>query len=161
MEFADTYLGKLRQVVGPRLLMVVGGRAVLESPDGEILLHKRSDFDIWAFPGGGAEEGESAEDCVVREVFEETGLKMKNYAAIGFASNPKYETVTYPNGDVTQNYCLILYTQEWDGELNDLDAETIELGFFDPLNLPEMPENERRTVEKYLEWKRSGKFQLY
>ena len=161
MEFADTYLGKLRQVVGPRLLMVVGGRAVLEGPDGKILLHKRSDFDIWAFPGGGAEEGESAEDCVVREVFEETGLTMKNYEAIGFASNPKYETVTYPNGDVTQNYCLILYTQEWDGELNDLDAETIELGFFDPLNLPEMPENERRTVEKYLEWKRSGKFQLY
>jgi ADP-ribose pyrophosphatase YjhB (NUDIX family) len=161
MEFAETYLGKLRHLVGPRLLIVVGGRAVIEQSDGKILLQKRSDFDIWAFPGGGAEEGESAEDCVVREVFEETGLKMKNYEAIGFASNAKYETIVYPNGDITQNYCLILYAQEWDGELNDSDPETKELGFFDPHALPEMPENERRTVEKYMEWKRNGKFQLY
>jgi ADP-ribose pyrophosphatase YjhB (NUDIX family) len=134
--------------------------AVLENSDWKVLLHKRSDFDVWAFPGGGAEEGESAEDCVVREVFEETGLKMKNYQAIGFASNPKYETVVYPNGDVTQNYCLILYAREWDGELTGGDAETKELGFFDPLELPEMPDNERRTVERYMEWKRSGQFQL-
>ena len=161
MKFSETYLGKLRQTVGSRLLMVVGGRAVLENSDGQILLHKRSDFNVWAFPGGGAEEGESAEDCIVREVFEETGLKIKNYEAIGFASNPKYETVVYPNGDITQNYCLILYAAEWDGELSDSDIETDELRFFDLPDIPEIPENEQRTVDKYLEWKRTGKFQLY
>lgn len=161
MKFSETYLGKLRQTVGSRLLMVAGGRAVLENSNGQLLLHKRSDFNVWAFPGGGAEEGESAEDCIVREVFEETGLRIKNYEAIGFASNPKYETVVYPNGDRTQNYCLILYATEWDGELSDSDTETSELRFFDLSELPQMPENERRTVEKYLEWKRTGKFQLY
>ena len=112
MKFSETYLGKLRQVVGSRLLMVAGGRAVLENSDGKLLLHKRSDFNVWAFPGGGAEEGESAEDCIVREVLEETGLEIKNFEAIGFASNPQYETVVYPNGDVTQNYCLILYATD-------------------------------------------------
>ena len=141
--------------------MVVGGRAVLEDSNGAILLHKRSDFNVWAFPGGGAEEGESAEECIIREVFEETGLKIDNYEAIGFASNPKYETVVYPNGDVTQNYCLILHATEWSGTLSDLDIETKELQFFDVSELPQMPENEKRTVEKYLEWKRTGKFQLY
>ena len=141
--------------------MVAGGRAVLENSDGKILLHKRSDFNIWAFPGGGAEEGESAEDCIVREVFEETGLKIKSFEAIGFASNPKYETVTYPNGDITQNYCLILYATEWNNMPKNFDAETTELQFFDLSDLPEMPENERRTVEKYFEWKKTGKFQLY
>ncbi len=40
------------------------------------------------------------------------------------------------------------YTQEWDGELSDLDVETKEVGLFDPLNLPAMPKNEGRTVEK-------------
>jgi hypothetical protein len=45
--------------------------------------------------------------------------------------------------------------------LSDLDVETKELRLFDALNLPAMPKNERRTVEKYLAWKRSGKFQLY
>ncbi len=134
---------------------------MLENSSGQLLLHKRSDFNVWAFPGGGAEEGESAEDCIVREVFEETGLKIKNCEAIGFASNQKYETVIYPNGDITQNYCLILYATEWDGELSDADIETDELRFFDMSEIPEMPENEKRTVEKYLEWKRTGKFQLY
>jgi len=161
MEFSKTYLGKLRQIVGSRMLMVAGGRAVIENSNGEILLHKRSDFNVWAFPGGGAEEGESAEDCIVREVFEETGLRIKSFEAIGFASNPKFETVIYPNGDVTQNYCLILHSTDWVGELNSSDRETEELRFFNLSELPQMPENEKRTVEKYLEWKKSGKFQLY
>lgn len=161
MKFSETYLGRLRQTVGSQLLMVAGGRAVLENAHGQLLLHKRTDFNVWAFPGGGAEEGESAEDCIVREVFEETGLKIKNYEAIGFASHPKYETVVYPNGDATQNFCLILYATQWDGALSDADSETSELRFFDLSELPQLPENERRTVEKYLEWKQTGKFQLY
>ena len=161
MNFADTYLGKLRKIVGKQLLMVAGGRAVLENEKGELLLHKRSDFNVWAFPGGGAEEGESAEDCVIREVFEETGLKIENYEAIGFASDPRFEIIVYPNGDITQNFCLILYSDKWSGDLSRKSEETTELRFFDLSELPEMPENERRTAEKYIEWKKTNKFQLY
>lgn len=161
MNFADTYLGKLRQIVGSRLLMVAGGRAVLERSDGKILLHKRSDFDVWAFPGGGAEEGESAENCIIREVFEETGLKIIDYEAIGFASDPKFETVVYPNGDITQNFCLILCANKWSGSLSCENEETNDLRFFDLSELPEMPANEKRTAEKYIEWKRTNRFHLY
>lgn len=161
MDFADTYLGKLRQIVGKQLLMVGGGRAVLENSDEKILLHKRSDFNVWAFPGGGAEEGESAEECIIREVFEETGLKIIEYEAIGFASDPKFETIVYPNGDITQNFCLILYSNNWTGEMSFADQETKDLKFFDLSELPLMPENEKRTAEKYVEWKKTNKFQLY
>jgi ADP-ribose pyrophosphatase YjhB (NUDIX family) len=161
MDFAETYLGKLRQVVGSRLLMVGGGRAVLENSDGKILLHKRSDFDVWAFPIGGAEEGESAEQCIIREVLEETELKIIDYEAIGFASDPRFETVAYPNGDITQNFCLILYSGTWTGELSCENEETNDLRFFELSELPLMPENEKRTAEKYVEWKKTNKFQLY
>lgn len=42
--------------------------------DGVVLLVHRPRYDDWTFPKGKAEEGESDEDCALREVREETGL---------------------------------------------------------------------------------------
>ncbi len=41
---------------------------------GDVLLVHRPRYDDWTFPKGKAEEGESDEDCALREVHEETGL---------------------------------------------------------------------------------------
>ena len=52
-------------------------RAVVLDPDDRILL-VRFTFpagDVWATPGGGIDEGESAEDAIRRELTEETGLE--------------------------------------------------------------------------------------
>lgn len=43
----------------------------------KILLVKRRDLPVWVFPGGGLDEGETPEEGVLREVEEETGLKVK------------------------------------------------------------------------------------
>jgi 8-oxo-dGTP diphosphatase len=43
--------------------------------DGEVLLVHRPKYDDWTFPKGKAEAGESDEDCALREVHEETGLR--------------------------------------------------------------------------------------
>ena len=43
--------------------------------DGVVLLVHRPRYDDWTFPKGKAEEGESDEDCALREVREETGLR--------------------------------------------------------------------------------------
>jgi 8-oxo-dGTP pyrophosphatase MutT (NUDIX family) len=51
-------------------------RAVVLDPDDRILL-VRFEFPtraLWATPGGGIEQGESAEDAIRRELEEETGL---------------------------------------------------------------------------------------
>ncbi|MHB8816950.1 MAG: NUDIX domain-containing protein [Steroidobacteraceae bacterium] len=45
------------------------------NPAGEALLLRRTDGEGWAFPGGGIEDGETAEQAARREVEEETGLK--------------------------------------------------------------------------------------
>jgi 8-oxo-dGTP pyrophosphatase MutT (NUDIX family) len=42
--------------------------------DGDVLLVHRPRYDDWTFPKGKAEDGESDEDCALREVHEETGL---------------------------------------------------------------------------------------
>ena len=43
--------------------------------DGDVLLVHRPRYDDWTFPKGKADEGESDEDCAVREVHEESGLR--------------------------------------------------------------------------------------
>jgi 8-oxo-dGTP diphosphatase len=42
---------------------------------GRLLLVHRPKYDDWTFPKGKAEPGESDQDCAVREVEEETGLR--------------------------------------------------------------------------------------
>jgi mutator protein MutT len=53
------------------------GVGVVVARDGEVLLGRRSSahgYGTWSFPGGKANERESAIECAVRELREETGL---------------------------------------------------------------------------------------
>ncbi len=43
----------------------------------QVLLVKRRDVPVWVLPGGGIEQGENSSEAVIREVFEETGLKVE------------------------------------------------------------------------------------
>lgn len=43
--------------------------------DGRVLVVHRPRYDDWTFPKGKADPGESDEDCALREVHEETGLR--------------------------------------------------------------------------------------
>ena len=70
------------------------GVGVIVRKDGDILLGKRKNAHGaggWQFPGGHLEYGESIEACAIREVFEETGLSIKNLR-IGPYTNDIFET---------------------------------------------------------------------
>jgi 8-oxo-dGTP diphosphatase len=43
--------------------------------DGHVLLVHRPQYDDWTFPKGKAKDGETDEECALREVEEETGLR--------------------------------------------------------------------------------------
>jgi 8-oxo-dGTP pyrophosphatase MutT (NUDIX family) len=160
MTLPDSYILRLRKIVGSQLLLNPGGRAIVQDHAQRILLHKRSDFGFWDLPGGGAEEGESAEQCVIREVHEETGLVVEKFEAIGFASCPERERVVYPNGDIIQGFALILHITQWSGSLQT-SSESTSLEFFAIDRLPEMRQNIHLTIDKFLEYQRSRKFQLF
>jgi 8-oxo-dGTP diphosphatase len=62
------------------LVRAAGGLVVR---DGCILLVHRPKYDDWTFPKGKAEDGESDEECALREVHEETGLSCELVSAAG------------------------------------------------------------------------------
>jgi ADP-ribose pyrophosphatase YjhB (NUDIX family) len=160
MSFADSYLGRLRELIGDRLVLMPGARIVIERADGRILLQKRRDFGLWGLPGGNAEEGEGLEAVVIREVAEETGLIVRNVEPFGFGCDPQYETFLFPNGDRAQFFALIFYTRSFEGEAAVADDESSAVGWFAVDGLPEMLPNMVRSIEAYLRFKTTGKFQM-
>ena len=58
--------------------LTVGVRCVILNDHREVLLVKHTYISGWHLPGGGLDSGESAEDCVLREVQEETGVALED-----------------------------------------------------------------------------------
>ena len=90
----------------------------LEREDAYLMLHrikKQDDYnhDNWVGVGGKFERFESPEDCLVREVREETGLTLTRYRARGL--------LTFVWGNMTE--FIHLYTADrWEGEMIRGDA---------------------------------------
>ena len=61
------------------VVRAAGGIPVRRSADGwrEVALVHRPAHEDWTFPKGKLEPGESFEDCALREVLEETGLRCR------------------------------------------------------------------------------------
>ena len=68
--------------------IVPAASAVVVDLAGRILLHRRTDNQLWSIPGGGMEIGETIAGTVVREVAEETGLKAEPERLVGIYTNP-------------------------------------------------------------------------
>ena len=73
--------------------------------------------DKWIGIGGKFEPGESPEDCVCREVREETGLRLTDYRYCGI--------VTFVNGDWTE-YMHLFHATGFTGALRECDEGVLE-----------------------------------
>jgi len=60
---------------------VVAGTAAVVDEAGTILLMRRSDNGLWNMPGGGMEVGETPVAGVMREAYEETGVRCEDKAS--------------------------------------------------------------------------------
>jgi 8-oxo-dGTP diphosphatase len=85
----------------PRPALTADVVVITKESEPKVLLIKRGFEpykDCWAFPGGFMDMDETAEQCAIRELEEETGLKIQDIVQIGAYSkvdrDPRGRTVT-------------------------------------------------------------------
>ena len=154
------YIRSLRKIIGHRKIIHPAARIIIENDQGEILLIRRKDNDQWGLIAGAMEEGENIRDCIIREVKEETGLQIDSLTGIGLSTQPEKETVRYPNGDITQYFTVVFYSNQWSGELVQQTVETKEARFFALSQIPSLPPNESPSLEWLKMYKETGIFMI-
>lgn len=99
-----------------------GSAAVCINEDKEVLMVKSINSEAWAIPSGGIEEGETPEECCIREVKEETGydIVIEDNLFIKETETKGYKVKTY--------YFKVKKAGESEG-INDPDNIIVEAGW--------------------------------
>ena len=131
----------MRIVTGDRIgrgaPLVAGCAAIIwDEPRQKILLTRRSDNGRWCLPGGRMDSGESAAEACVREVLEETGLRVRVTRLVGIYTSPDF-VIEYADGNRFQIVAMSFEAQVVGGELR-LSNETTEFGYFTPGQIESM-----------------------
>lgn len=107
----------------------------------KVLLIKRASEPFkgqWAIPGGRIEDDETAEDCLRREMMEETGLEVKPIRFTGLYSDPKRD----PRKVIAACYLV----KRIGGKLQAGD-DAGEAAWFALDDLPELAADHRKILE--------------
>jgi len=141
------YVEELRAILGNRPLILVACAAMVFDAEERLLLIERADDRTWGLAGGLMEPGETTEQTVRREVFEEVGIELGPLDLLGVLSGPELFSI-YPNGD--QVYAVaVIYHARYNGRELRLDPrEALQARFF-PLDA--LPEKLRHTTPYSLE----------
>ena len=109
---------------------------VIFDDQGRLLLQKRADNGFWALPGGTIDIGETVEQGAIREVLEETGLRVALKRLVGIYSDPKAHCVMiYPGDVIVQGLTIAFECQVRSGELK-ISEESTDIGYFPVDALP-------------------------
>ena len=119
--------------------------------EGRLLLQHRVDNGLWALPGGTHEYGESIGQTVVREIAEETGLRVEVDSLVGLYTDPRH-LVAYSDGEVRQQFTLSFRTRLLGGTLEP-DDESHELRWVtrDELDDLDMHPSMRLRIDHFFE----------
>ena len=94
----------------------------------KVLLERRTDSERWAFIGGGLKMEESLEECVQREIREETGLVVEDLKLLDVFSYP-YRIAAYPDGNIVRIITAVYEVFVKDFKELKCSEESIELRF--------------------------------
>lgn len=95
----------------------------IEEDERYLMLHrvkKKNDInkDKWVGVGGKFEEDETPDECVLREVYEETGLILKDFRLRG--------VITFLSNEYEGEYMYLYTATDYDGEIHECDEGNLE-----------------------------------
>jgi 8-oxo-dGTP pyrophosphatase MutT (NUDIX family) len=158
LTWAESYLGRVRASVGDTdTILFVGARGVVFDEHDRLLLIKRSDNLRWAIPAGAMELGESMEECAIREVWEETGLRATSLTPFAFYSAYQY---TNDYGHTYQQILMSFKIHTWTGELQRQTEESVDAAFFPLDALPGQSFVVQETLADLAQFEATGRLVL-
>jgi len=123
--------------IGKQARLAIGCSAIIwDATKQRILLTRRADNGQWCLPSGRMEPGESIAETCAREVWEETGLRVRVTRLLGVYTSPDL-IVEYPDGNKFQIVGFSFEAQVMGGELG-LSDETTDYGYFTPDQIESM-----------------------
>lgn len=151
MRKAKFYYGS-NDAPKPNKPIHIGTCAIIEFNE-KILLEKRADSNCWGLIGGGLKMNESLEQCIIREIREETGLLVQEKALCFLKIySDRSRIAEYPDGNI-----LRIVTAVYQIELNtehDLihSEESQELKYFslDELEQLNIAETHKHIIVDYV-----------
>jgi len=121
--------------------LVPSVNTIVTNERGQVLLIQRTDNGNWSLPGGGIELGESVVQAAVRETLEETGITCEITGISGIYSNPKHIIEYTSDGEVRQEFTIVLTGRPVSGEPTpSAESSHVEWASFDSLG--ERPMND-------------------
>jgi 8-oxo-dGTP diphosphatase len=123
---------------------VTGTSIIARLPDGRIVMTKRRDNGLWGLPGGMVDWGEDLTTVAVRELLEETGLRVNAIGRLvgvysSFDRDPRIHSI-----------CVVIEV-EADGEMRVDPLETIDVQAFHPDEIPigRLSHDHRQQLDDY------------
>jgi 8-oxo-dGTP pyrophosphatase MutT (NUDIX family) len=151
------FVQQLRELVGSdHLLWLAGVNAVVVDGDGRVLLHRRSDNGAWCVISGILDPGEQPADGVVREVWEETGVRVRVERLTSVTVSPRR---AHTNGDRVQYLELTFLCSPVSGHAHVHDDESIDVGWYAVGELPGVSARTRGKVLQALSGEAEAWFQ--
>lgn len=130
MAIVTFYRGDPANAPKPTMPAHLGANAIITCNE-KLLLEKRRDSDIWGLVGGGVKKTESSLEGMVREIYEELGVRVSpdQLRKLQVYGEPG-RIAAFRDGSVWR-MVIVVYALNWEQEPDlHISAESKELRFF-------------------------------